>query len=98
LEKQLTDAEVKKEQMIVEAQRESVKLLRDGELLLEKKMQQRITLARRSLQKEKERIIQDKSKDIDLIRANAEENFNKAIPIILDIFERAINAETTTDE
>jgi vacuolar-type H+-ATPase subunit H len=98
LEIQLAEAKTKKEQMIQEARQEAVKLLHDGELVIEKKMAQRIAGVKEALGKEKEQIIQEKAKDTEKIKLYAEQNFEKAIPIVLDIFERSVNAQAPKDE
>ena len=98
LENQIAEAEAKKEQMIQDARQEAVKLLNEGEVAVEKKLAQRIAHAQKTLGNEKVRIINEKLKDTEKIKAYAEQNFDKAIPLILDIFERSINAETPKDE
>ncbi|UCH88542.1 MAG: hypothetical protein JSV49_09825 [Thermoplasmata archaeon] len=98
LEKQLADAHIRKEQMIQAARQEAVKFLHEGEAVVEKKMAERLTQAQKALVTEKEQIMAEKSKDTELIKKHAEENFDKAIPIILEIFERSVNAETPEDE
>jgi vacuolar-type H+-ATPase subunit H len=84
--------------MIQVARQNAVKLVHDGETEIEKKMTDRITQAQKTLSTEKDRIIEEKSKDTDQIKAYAELNFEKAVPIVLEIFERSINAETPEDE
>jgi vacuolar-type H+-ATPase subunit H len=84
--------------MIQNARQEAVKLLHDGETAIEQKMAGRIETAKKTLVQEKEKIILEKSKDTEQVKLDAEQNFDRAIPIILDIFERSVNAETPEDE
>ena len=98
MEKQLADAELKKEQMIKEARQEAVKLIHDGETSVEKRMAVRIEKVRESLVAEKEKIILDRSADTEKIKIYSEQNFDRTIPLVLDIFERSVNAQTPEDE
>jgi ATP synthase H subunit len=98
LEKQLAEAYMKREQMIQDARQEAVKLLHEGEFAADKQMSERIDQARNALGNEKERIIQEKSKDVDKIKASAEQNFDQVVQKILEIFERSVNAEIPTNE
>lgn len=84
--------------MIKEARQEAVKLLHDGEVAFEKRMSMRIDQAREALVKEKEKIILEKSADTEQVKLYAEQNFEKTIPMVLEIFERSVNAETPEDE
>jgi V/A-type H+-transporting ATPase subunit G/H len=98
LEKQIAEAEAKKEHMIQEARQEAVKLIHDGEAGIDKQFSLRVEQAKDALNREKERIIQDKSKDTEQVKAYAVRNFDRTIPLVLDIFERSVNAETPKDE
>ena len=84
--------------MIQEARREAGQLLSEGEAVVEKNMAQQLDQIREGLKKEKNRIIDEKSKETSSVKTYAEQNVDKAIPIILDIFERSVNAETPKDE
>lgn len=95
---QIAEAETRREQIIQEARQEAVKLIHDGENSIDKQMSLRIEQAKDALKREKERIIQDKSKDTEQIKSVAEKNFAGTIPVVLDIFERSVNAQTPENE
>ncbi len=61
-------------------------------------MQTKLTQVKETLVSEKINIVDEKSKETEKVKAFAEKNFAKAIPIILEIFERSVNAETPENE